>query len=441
LSVQAIDGRKLRFNTIAVRGCHDETAALNSFGAMGEPLHFGPAQHFVSAEAMRAALCGESEGWIYGRLGNPTVDGLERVLAALEAYECGLQAEAAAVASGMAAVFLATNPFLTVQASGVSSANIVASAACYGGTFNLFQQRYQKERGIEIRWVRDPLSLDDWAARIDAGTRLLYVEMPSNPALAIVDVHGLSQLGTERDLPVIVDATVATPAVFRPLQAGADIVLHSTKYMAANGLSLGGVLVAKCNIRSRVGPPSLRENFARYVKKTALRDIGCIISPFNALMTLVDLRGLRGRVDRMSLAGAKVAAYLAKHPAVTEVLYPGLSNHPGHKIAARDMVLVDSDCEGKSRENRFGSLISFRPLGGAAGAAAFLDRLKIFWRANMLGLLKSTATIPAIATHQQLSEAERVLASVPPDLVRISVGEEAVDDLLADLEFALAGVR
>src|SRR5262249_1050559 len=136
----------------------------------------------------------------------------------------------------------------------------------------------------------------------------------------------------------------------------------------------------------------------------------------------------------------RVASYLAKHPAVAEVRYPGLPHHPGHRIARRDMVLVDGDHQGKAVNNRFGPIISFRPVGGAVGAAAFLDHLKLIWRANVLGLLKSTATIPAIATHQQLSDAERLLASVPPDLVRLSIGEENIDDLLWDLESALAGV-
>ncbi|MCE6076994.1 aminotransferase class I/II-fold pyridoxal phosphate-dependent enzyme [Agrobacterium vitis] len=427
----------LRFDTIAVLGAHDHAAALEARGSICEPLDFGPAQHFGSAEDMRACLAGETDGWVYGRIGNPTVQNLEVTLASLETYGSSIEGEAAATASGMFAIFAATSPFLKIDSQLPGSANIVVSAGCYGGTYMLFHERYQGDRGVEVRWVQPSAPAEVWADHIDAGTRFIFVETPSNPGLALIDVPALAKLAEQHSLPLIVDSTVATPALHRPLSQGADIVVHSaSKTMSANGLSIAGALIARKNIRSRVGPEKLRENFARYVKNTVLREIGGTLSPFNALMTLTSLRSLRTNVDNFSASAERIAQFLNEHDAVESVQYPGL---PGefHALACRDLVLVDAEQAGKPL-NRFGSLISFRPSGGPDAAFRTLDAMKLFWRANDLGRVKSTATIPAIATHGQLDESARLRATVPADLIRISIGQEHTDDLIADLDAALA---
>ena len=380
--------------------------------------------------------------WTYTRIANPTLGYLEDTLALLEGYGFDGEASACATGSGMAAVFMATNPFLTHESDAFTSAkpmNIVASAKCYGGTFMLFTQRYAAERNIELRWVRDPLDLNAWAEQIDTNTRFVYGETPSNPSLAVFDVAAVAQLAHAVQAPLIVDSTVATPALLRPLQHGADIVVHSvSKSMASSGFAIAGALIARHNIVTRVGPQAMRDNFALYVKLLPFRDHGPALSPFNALLALNDLRTLRSRMDQLSRSTLQVAEFLAQHPAVEGVSYPGLLQDPGHAVAAASMWLADGECDYGQPVNRYGHLMSFTVQGGAEAARRVFDRFEMIWRATDLGRIKSVATIPAISTHQQQGEAGRSLASVPANLIRLSVGAEHVDDIIADLAQALA---
>ena len=339
--------RQKKFDTIAVHGLYDMEAALANQGSIVEPLALCTAQHFENSDHMEAALSYQMPAWIYSRVANPTVHYLEETLALLEAYGCPFVATACATGSGMAATAMATAPFLSVADGPTARMNVVASARCYGGTFMLFSERYAVERGVDVRWVRDPLNLDEWAAAIDENTRFVFGEMPSNPGLAVFDMAAVAGLAHAVQAPLIVDSTVATPALLRPLAHGADIVVQSvSKSMTSSGLAIAGALISRPDIVSRVGPDLLRANFALYVKGLPFRDHGPALSPFNALMTLSDLRTLRLRMDRQSRSALAVAQFLAEHPAVETVFYPGLPTFPGHDIAARDMWLVDGAEDG-----------------------------------------------------------------------------------------------
>ena len=425
--------RSRRFDTIAVHGMYGAEGALANQGSINEPAYFSSAQHFENSDQMEAALAYLIPSWTYSRIANPTLHYLEETLALLEGYGFAGETSALVTASGMAAVFMATNPFL----ERTGKRNIVATCKCYGGTFMLFSERYGRERGVEVRWVRNPLDLDEWSAAIDGNTRFVFGEMPSNPGLSVFDIAAVAELAHRHELPLLVDATLATPALTRPLCHGADIVIHSvSKTMTSSGFAIGGALISRCNLPSRVGPPELSADFAKYVKLLPFRDHGPCMSPFNALMALSDLRSLRCKMDQFSCSTMRVAEFLAEHPQVEQVGYPGLEDDPGYAVASRYMHLVDSD-EGGEPLNRYGHLLNFCVAGGAKAARKVLDRLQLVLRATDLGRIKSIATIPAISTHQQQGEEGRELACVPANLIRLCVGGEHPDDIIADLAQAL----
>lgn len=433
--------RGKRFDTIAVHGVYGMTAALENQGSILEPAYLSSAQHFENSDHMEAALAYLMPSWTYTRIANPTLHYLEETVALLEGYGFEGEVSAVATASGMAAVFMATNPFLAQTGGQPEPINIVASARCYGGTFMLFNQRFAAERNVEVRWVADPLNLAEWADKIDGHTRFVYGEMPSNPGLAVFDIAAVADLAHQMGVPLIVDSTVATPALMRPLRHGADIVVQSlSKSMASSGFAIAGAVIARHDLPSRVGPDELRANFAGYVKLLPYRDHGPALSPFNALMILNDLRTLRSKMDMLSRNSMQVAHFLAAHPAVEEVSYPGLETFPGHDVASHYMWLADGEDDYGMPVNRFGHLLSFTVRGGARAARTVFDRMETIWRATDLGRIKSVATIPAISTHQQQGEAGRALADVPGNLVRLSIGGESPADIIADLDQALASV-
>lgn len=427
--------RSKRFDTIAVHGIYSAEEALANQGSIIEPAYLSSAQHFENSDHMEASLAYLMPAWAYSRIANPTIHYLEETLALLEGYGFSGETSALATSSGMSAIFMATNPFL--QQPGPM--NIVVSSQCYGGTFMLFNERYGKERGVEVRWIRDPLDLNQWAEAIDGNSRFLFGEIPSNPALAVFDIAAVAQLAHQHDLPLLVDSTLATPALTRPLLYGADIVIHSvSKSIASSGFAIGGALISRADIPSKVGPPELRSNFSQYVKLLPFRDHGPCLSPFNALMALSELRGLRGKIDQLSRHSMTVAKFLDKHQHVERVAYPGLESDPGFAVASRYMQLVDSD-DGGAAVNRYGHLLSFCVAGGHQAARRVFDRLQLIMRATDLGRIKSIATIPAISTHQQQGEVGRDLAGIPDNLIRLCVGGEHPEDIIADLDQALEG--
>lgn len=434
--------RQKKFDTIAVHGLYGMQAAMANQGSIVEPAYFSPAQHFENSDHMEASLAYLMPSWTYTRIANPTLGYLEETLALLEGYGFKGEVSACATGSGMAAVFMATNPFLAIDEHKPGQPiNIVASAKCYGGTFMLFSQRYAVERGIDVRWVRNPLDLDEWANKIDDNTRFVYGEMPSNPSLGMFDIEALAEISHSYNIPLIVDSTVATPALMRPLCHGADIVVHSvSKAMASSGFAIAGAVIARHNIASVVGPDEMLANFPLYVKLLPFRDHGPSLSPFNALMILNDLRTLRSKVDIMSNNALQVAQFLQQHPQVEGVSYPGLVDSPEYQIASRYMWLVDSEEDYGALVNSFGHLMAFTVKGGAMAARNMFDHLQMIWRATDLGRIKTVATIPAISTHQQQGEEGRELADVPANLIRLSVGTEHPTDIMQDLEQALNAV-
>lgn len=432
--------RQKHFDTIAVHGIYSAQAALQNQGSIIEPGYLSSAQHFENSNHMEVALAYEMPSWTYSRIANPTLHYLEETIALLEGYGVDAETSAVVTSSGMSAVFMATNPFLA-QDTSLRTPNIVVSAKCYGGSFMLFSQRYGVERGVDVRWVRDPMNLDEWAENIDENTRFVYGEMPSNPALAVFDIAGVAQLAHAQQAPLIVDSTVATPALMRPLCHGADIVVHSvSKSMASSGFAIAGAVVAKHNIISKIGTDDMRENFALYVKLLPFRDHGPGLSPFNALMVINDLRTLRQRMDTLSANSLRVAEYLVNHPMVEAVSYPGLADSAGHEMASRYMMLVDSEEQYGQSENRYGHLMSFNVAGGHQAARQVFDNLQMIWRATDLGRIKSVATIPTISTHQQQGDDGRELAGVPANQIRLSIGAEHSRDIIDDLEQALASL-
>jgi O-acetylhomoserine/O-acetylserine sulfhydrylase-like pyridoxal-dependent enzyme len=428
--------RRKKFDTIAVHGIYDMQAALANQGSIIEPAYFSTAQHFENSDHLEAALAYLMPSWTYARGGSPTQHYLEETLALLEGYGFDGEATACATGSGAAATFMATNPFLSIEYG--ARMNIVASAKCYGGTFMLFQ-RYALERGVELRWVADPLNLDEWARNVDSHTRFVFSEMPSNPGLAVFDVAALADIAHQHGIPLIVDSTIATPALMRPLCHGADIVVHSmSKSMMSAGMGIGGAVIARHNLVSRAGNDDLRQNFALYLKLLPFRDFGPTLSPFNALMALNDLRTLRSKLDFISKSAMQVAQFLADHPQVESVGYPGLPDSPGHAVAARYLWLADGADDYSAPVNRYSHLLSFQVKGGAGATRAVFDRLGLIWRATDLGRIKTVATIPAISTHQQQGETGRSLADIPANLIRLSIGGEHPTDIMADLDQALS---
>ena len=433
--------KTMRFDTIAVHGLYTvEESLVRNQGAVIEPLYLSSSQAYADADELEAALAYLVPTWCYTRIANPTTYYLEWVLALLEGYRTGHDTSCLVTASGMSAIMSAVDPFLVKQKDGLERINFVSCVQVYGGTFQHFSVRKMAERGIECRWVRHPWDMEDWKSKIDEDTRFLYMEMPSNPQQSFTDVKALADLAHSWGIPAIIDATCATPALLRPIAHGADIVVHSlTKSITAGGLAIGGALISRKPITTKVknDHPLFKESFAEYVKFWPYRDNGPAASPVNAIFALNDLRTLRSRMDLVSANCQKVAEYLQKHPRVYQVDFLGLPSYHLHGVAKKYMKLVDSD-DGKGHEvNRYGHLMSFRVDGPPEEARKVFDNLRMIFRATDLGRIKSVATIPAISTHHQQGEEARRLADIPPQLIRLCVGAEHPDDVIADLDQAL----
>lgn len=436
--------KKLKFDTISVHGLYTVDEALNqNQGAVIEPLYLSASQAYRDADELEAALAYLIPTWCYTRIANPTTYYLEWILSLLEGYRTKHDTSCLVTASGMSAIASTVDPFLIKQKSGPEEINFVSSVQLYGGTFQHFSVRKMQERGIEVRWILHPDEIEEWKSKIDENTRFLYMEAPSNPQQSFCDVKTLADLAHSWEIPFIIDATCATPALMRPIGYGADIVIHSlTKSITSGGFAIGGALISRKPIVTKVkhDHPLFKESFAEYVKFLPYRDNGPASSPVNAIFALNDLRTLRSKMDLVSRNCQKVADYLAKHPKVYQVDYLGLPSFHYHRLAKKYMKLVDSD-DGKGNEvNRYGHLMSFRVDGPPANARKVFDNMKIIFRATDLGRIKSVATIPAISTHQQQGEKAREMADVPPQLIRLCVGGEDPDDIIADLDQALKSV-
>jgi O-acetylhomoserine (thiol)-lyase len=376
------------------------------------------------------------QGNIYTRIMNPTQDVLEKRVAALEGGIAGL-----ALASGQAAITYA------IQTITEAGDNIVSASTLYGGTYNLFAHTLP-QFGIEVRFANygEPESFEKL---IDAKTKAVYIESIGNPLGNITDIEKLAAIAHRHGVPLIVDNTVPTPYLLRPFEWGADIVVHSlTKYLGGHGNSIGGVIVDsgkfpwaehKQKFR-RLNEPDVSYHGVVYTEALGpaafigrarvvpLRNTGAAISPFNAFLILQGIETIALRMERITENTLKVAQFLKKQPKVKWVNYAGLPEHKDHALAKKYM------------GGRPSGILTFGVEGGLAGGTRFQDALKLFTRLVNIGDAKSLACHPASTTHRQLSAEELVKAGVTEDTVRLSVGIEHIDDLLADLEQALAAV-
>ena len=435
--------KKCRFDTIAVHGIYSMQEALDfNQGSIIEPIYMSSSQAYRDSDEMEAALGYKIPTWCYSRIANPSMYYFEGAMALLEGYGADIETSCCATSSGMAAIQSAVDPFLCVDAKNPNQKmNFVATCQLYGGTFQQFGVRKDQEKNIEWRKVVNSNNIDEWASKIDENTRFIYGEMPSNPSQAFFDLKKVVELAHSHGIPVIIDSTVATPALLRPLALGADIVIQSaTKTITSSGLGISGAVISRKNIISRFGSDEMKADFAGYIKLLPNRDNGPNISPMNAMMTLNDMRTLRSKVDMFSRNTMKVAQFLAQHKHIAQVDYLGLESHPLHQLASEYLWLVDAEYDDLYEKpvNRYGHLMSFHINGDAQATRDVFDGFQRIWRATDLGRIKSVATIPAISTHSQQGEAGRKLAGIPSNLIRLCVGGEHPDDVIADLDQALS---
>ncbi|MBQ8053840.1 MAG: O-acetylhomoserine aminocarboxypropyltransferase/cysteine synthase [Lachnospiraceae bacterium] len=374
-------------------------------------------------------------GNIYGRLTNSTQDVLEKRLAALEGGSAAL-----ALASGAAAITY------TIEALAANGGHIVAQKTIYGGSFNLLEHTLP-QYGIETTFV-DAHNLSEVEAAIKENTRAIYIETLGNPNSDIPDIDAISEIAHKYGLPVVVDNTFGTPYLIRPIEHGADIVVHSaTKFIGGHGTTLGGIIVesGKFNWKASGKYPNIADPnpsyhgisfydavgpaaFVTYIRAILLRDTGATISPFNAFLLLQGVETLSLRLDRHAENTAKVVEFLRNHPQVEKVNHPSLPDHPDHALYERYF------------PNGGASIFTFEIKGGKEEAWKFIDNLKIFSLLANVADVKSLVIHPASTTHSQLSEEELLDQGIKQNTIRLSIGTEHIDDIIADLENGFAAI-
>lgn len=423
----------MKLETIAVHGGYSPDPTTK---AVAVPIYQTTSYAFDNTQHGADLFDLKVQGNIYTRIMNPTTDVLEKRVAELEGGIAAL-----AVASGMAAITAA------IQTIAEAGDNIVSAATLYGGTYNLFAHTLP-QYGIEVRFAdyRDPAAFEKL---IDARTKAIYCESVGNPLGNITDFEKLAEVAHKHGIPLIVDNTVPSPFLCRPFEHGADIVVHAlTKYLGGHGNSIGGAIVdsgkfpwAEHKQRfKRLNEPDVSYHGVVYTEALGaaayigrarvvpLRNMGAAISPFNSFLILQGIETLALRMERICENSLKVAQFLKNHPKASWVNYAGLPDH-------KDKPLVD-----KYMGGRASGILTFGVKGGMAGGARFQDALKLVTRLVNIGDTKSLACHPASTTHRQLSPAEMAKAGVSEDMVRLSIGIEHIDDLLADLGQALDAV-
>lgn len=394
------------------------------------------ASYVFKDSAHAAARFGLADaGNIYGRLTNSTQDVLEKRIAALEGGVAAL-----ATASGAAAITY------TIQALAQAGDHIVAQKTIYGGSYNLLAHTLA-QFGISTTFV-DAHDLDAVAAAIQPNTKAIYLETLGNPNSDIPDIDAIAKIAHENGLPLVIDNTFATPYLVRPIEHGADIVVHSaTKFIGGHGTTLGGIIVDSGNFDWKVSgkyPPIADPNpsyhgvsfanaagpaaFVTYIRAILLRDMGATISPFSAFLLLQGVETLSLRVERHAENTKKVVEYLAAHPQVEQVNHPSLPDHPDHALYE------------KYFPNGGASIFTFEIKGGQKEAHKFIDHLEIFSLLANVADVKSLVIHPATTTHSQLSEQELLDQGIKPNTIRLSIGTEHIDDIIADLEKGFAAI-
>lgn len=392
---------------------------------------------YVFNDADHAArLFGLQEfGNIYTRLMNPTTDVFEQRIAALEGGVAAL-----GVASGQSAITLA---ILTLAHAGDE---IISATSLYGGTYNLFHYTLP-QLGVTVKFV-DPSDPENFRKALTSKTKLIYGESVGNPKLDILDIEKVAAIAHENNIPLIIDNTMPSPYLIQPLKHGADIVVHSaTKFIGGHGTSIGGVIVDGGTFNWGNGNfPQLSEpdpsyhginfwealgNIAYIIKVRVhlLRDLGPAVSPFNSFLFLQGVETLHLRMERHSTNALQVAEFLKKHPKVGWVNYPGLPDSPSHELAKK-----------YHTRGLYGALVGFGIKGGVEEGKKFINALKLHSLLANIGDAKSLVIHPASTTHQQLTPEEQLSTGVTPDFIRLSVGIEHINDIIADLEQALAQI-
>ncbi len=419
------------------RQIHAGSAPDPTTGARATPIYQTTSFTFRDTDHA-AALFGLAEmGNIYTRIMNPTQDVLEQRIANLEGGVAAL-----AVASGQAAVSMS---ILNIAETGD---HIVASASLYGGTYNLFQHNLPK-LGITVDFVEDPDDMGAWAKLIKPNTKALFGEMIGNPKGDVLDVRAVSDLAHANGIPLIVDSTLATPYLCRPFEHGADIIVHSlTKFMGGHGTSIGGCIVDGGTFDWGASGkfPMLTEPDASYhglkyweavgniayiikARVQLLRDHGAATSPFNAFLLLQGIETLSVRMERHCANALRIATYLEGHPDVELVRYPGLASSPWADKAATYL------------PKGSGAIVNFELNGGIAAGKKFVEGVELFSHLANVGDLRSLIIQPATTTHSQLSPTEQIATGVTPGLVRLSIGLETPEDLIADLDRGFAAAK
>ena len=386
--------KKLQQDSVAIRGGYQRTQENEH----SEALFLTSSYVFENAEMAAAQFSNEVDGNVYSRYTNPTVRAFEERLAAMEEGE-----QAVATASGMAATLSVVMALLQ------SGDHIICSQDVFGST-RVMLNNYITKFGIEVSYV-SLTDLDSWQQAVQPNTRMLFCETPSNPMSEVADLEALSAIARGADALFVVDNCFCTPVLQKPLQWGADIVVHSaTKYLDGQGRCLGGAVVGSGELMDKV--------------LGFLRAAGPTMSPFNAWVFLKGLETLRIRMQAHSANAAELAAWLAQHPKVSRVYFAGLEDHPGHQLA-------------KKQQSDFGGVVSFTVKGGREEAWRVLDNTRMLSLTANLGDTKSTIVHPATTTHGRLSDEERQQAGITDSLVRIAVGLEDIEDIKTDLNRGL----
>jgi O-acetylhomoserine/O-acetylserine sulfhydrylase len=432
--------KNYRFETLQLHAGQQPDPTTNSRAV---PIYQTTSYNFNNAEHAASLFALKEFGNIYTRIMNPTNAVFEERIAALEGG-----AGALATSSGQAAQLIAIS---TIAQAGE---NIVSTSLLYGGTYNQFKVTFPR-LGIKVKFV-DGDSPNDFAKLIDEKTKALYIETIGNPKLNVPDIRAIADVAHAHDIPLIVDNTFgAAGYLVRPFDHGADIIVHSaTKWIGGHGTSIGGVVVDSgkfnwangkfpvftepspgyhgINFWEIFGSEGPFGNIAFIIRARVeqLRDLGPALSPFNSFLFLQGLETLSLRVDRHSENALILAGWLQKHPQIDWVWYPGLEDHPSHELAKKYL-----------RDGLFGSIIVFGIKGGLEAGRTFIDKVELASLLANVGDAKTLVIHPATTTHQQLSDKEQAESGVTPDMVRVSVGLEHIDDIIEDFDQALKGVR
>ena len=427
-------GKNYKFETLQLHVGQEK--ADSATGARAVPIYQSTSYVFDSCQQAADQFALKEPGYIYSRLANPTEEVFEKRIAALEGGTAAL-----AVASGAAAISY------VIQTLCHTGHHVVAATTIYGGTFNLLAHTLP-DFGVTTTFVDPTKGVDEFEAAIQDNTQCLYIESVGNPNANLIDIEKVAEIAHRHNIPLVVDSTFATPYQLRPFEYGADIVVHSaTKFIGGHGTSLGGVVVdgGKFNWVKSGRFPWLSTpnesyhgvNFAvdakeapivTYIRAILLRDTGAAISPFNAFLLLQGTETLSLRVERHVENAVKVADFLAKHPKVEAVNHPSLKNHPDHALYE------------KYFPNGGISIFTFEIKGGKEAAKKFTDSLELFSLLANVADVKSLVIHPASTTHSQMTEEELLASGIKPSTIRLSIGTEHIDDIIADLEHGFSTI-